>query len=123
MNGVTLIVWWKWRCRLVKNNMNIRSITTLGKIKNARVLVRLDLNVPIKKNKVMDNARLKAALPTLQLLRKKGAKIVVLTHLGRPAGKVMTELKLDPIAKELGRLLKIKISKLDTKNWALKPAE
>lgn len=123
MSGVTLIVWWKWRCRLVKNSMNIRSITTLEKIKNVRVLVRLDLNVPIKKNKVVDNARLKAALPTLQLLRKKGAKIVVLTHLGRPEGKTMAELKVDPIAKELGRLLKIKISKLDTKNWALKSTE
>lgn len=103
--------------------MNIRSITSLGNLKNTRVLVRLDLNVPIKKNKVVDNARLKAVLPTLQLLRKKGAKIVVLAHLGRPAGKVVTELKLDPVVKELGRLLKIKISKLETKNWALKSTE
>lgn len=103
--------------------MNIRSVTALGAVKNKRVLVRLDLNVPIKKGKVIDNARLKAVLPTLQLLRKKGAKIVVLAHLGRPVGKVATELKLDPIAKELGSLLKIKIPKLETKNWALKTTE
>lgn len=103
--------------------MTIRSIAELKDVKNKRVLVRVDLNVPVKKNKVLDNARLKAVVPTLQFLRKKGVKIVIVAHLGRPDGKVVPELKLDPVAKEVGRLLKIKIDKLDTKNWNLKSSE
>ncbi len=89
--------------------MKIRSITELKNLKNKRVLVRLDLNVPVKKGKVLDTTRLKAVLPTLQLLRKKGAKIIVVSHLGRPEGKVVPELKIAPVAKALGALLKIKI--------------
>ncbi len=89
--------------------MHIRSVTELKSLKNKRVLVRLDLNVPVKKGKVLDLTRLKAVVPTLQLLRKKGAKIIVVSHLGRPNGQVVPDLKLAPVAKALGNLLKLKI--------------
>lgn len=105
----------KWPSLLVKNNMSIRSIIELKNVKNKRVLVRLDLNVPVKKGKVLDIARLKAAVPTLQWLHKKGARIIIVTHLGRPEGKVVTELKLAPVAKALSVLLKVKIPVLDIK--------
>lgn len=108
----------KWPSLLVKNNMSIRSITELKNVKNKRVLVRLDLNVPVEKGKVLDIARLKAVLPTLQLLRKKGAKIVIVSHLGRPDGKVVPELKLAPVAKALGVLLKTKIPVVEMRKAA-----
>lgn len=105
----------KWRNWLAKNNMSIRSITELKNVKNKRVLVRLDLNVPVKKGKVLDTARLKAVIPTLQWLRKKGARIIIVTHLGRPAGTVVPELKVAPVAKALAALLKMPIPVVEMK--------
>lgn len=95
----------------------LKKISIFNKLVGKKVLVRLDLNVPLKNRQVMDNSRLKAAVPTIQLLRKKGAKIIIVSHLGRPEGKVVEDLKLDPVVKELGKLLKLKIAKLETGDW------
>lgn len=78
------------------------------------VLVRVDYNVPLKNGKVSENYKIKASLPTIKFLLANDCKIILATHLGRPEGKVVPELKVDPLAKELQSLLpKIKIFKLN----------
>lgn len=80
-------------------------------VKNKRVLVRVDLNIPVKGGSLF---RLEAILPTLRYLIKKKAKIILISHLGRPNGRVVESLRLDKISKELSRLLKKKIDKVDS---------
>ena len=78
-----------------------------------RVLVRVDFNVPIDKEKnITDDIRIKESLPTIKYLSEKGAKVILVSHLGRPDG-VTEDLRLNPIAKRLEELLKKKIVKLD----------
>ena len=70
-----------------------------------RVFLRCDLNVPLKDGVIKDDGRIKASLPTIQLLLEKGASLVIAAHLGRPKGIASTELSLAPVAKRLGELL------------------
>ena len=71
-----------------------------------RVLIREDLNVPIKDGKVSSDARIRAAIPTLELALKAGAKVIVMSHLGRPTeGQYEEEFSLAPVAARLGELL------------------
>ncbi len=70
-----------------------------------RVFLRCDLNVPLKDGVISDDGRIKASLPTIQLLLEKGASLVIAAHLGRPKGEVKSELSLAPIAKRLSELL------------------
>ena len=70
-----------------------------------RVFLRCDLNVPLKDGIIKDDGRIKASLPTIQLLLKNGASIVIAAHLGRPKGVPATEFSLAPVAKRLGELL------------------
>ena len=77
-----------------------KSIHDLGDIKGKRALVRVDVNVPMDENKnVTDDTRIRAILPTLQFLKDKGAKIILMAHLGRPKGEWKTEFSLEPVAK------------------------
>jgi phosphoglycerate kinase len=74
-------------------------------IAGKRVLVRVDFNVPLKDGAIVEDSRIKAALPTINLIKEKGAaQILLLTHLGRPDGKVVEELRTAPIAKKLEEL-------------------
>jgi len=73
--------------------------------KGRRVFVRLDLNVPLKEGKVADNTRIRAALPTLQYLLSRGARVVAASHLGRPKGKPDPQYSLAPVAEALQELL------------------
>lgn len=85
-------------------------------IKNKRVIIRVDFNIPISDNSKIDKNekwRIESAIPTLKYLIKKRAKIIIITHLGRPNGKKNKTLKLDLIAKEVEKILKIKVLKLD----------
>jgi len=70
-----------------------------------RVFLRCDLNVPLKDGIIKDDGRIKASLPTIQLLLKKGASIVIAAHLGRPKGVPTAEFSLAPVAKRLSDLL------------------
>jgi phosphoglycerate kinase len=92
--------------------MPIKSIKSVKNLRNKRVMVRVDFNVPVKRGKVMDDTRLHASIPTLKYLIKAKAKVVIVTHLGRPDGKKDRKLKLDPVAKKLGELLGKKVKKL-----------
>jgi len=70
-----------------------------------RVLVRVDFNVPMKDGQIVDDRRIRAALPTLRVLRDRGARVIVVTHLGRPKGGPSPELSTAPLALRLGELL------------------
>ncbi len=70
-----------------------------------RVLLRADLNVPVRDGKVTDATRLERLLPTIKELSDKGAKVIVLSHFDRPKGKIVPEMSLKPIAESLGRIL------------------
>ena len=105
-------------------------------VNNQRVLLRADLNAPMKQDangvmQITDDGRLKASVTTINDLRKKNAKIIVLAHLGRPKGERKPELSLKPIAKRLGELVGTSITLIDDLNGsdtltivnALKPGE
>ncbi|MFG1909927.1 phosphoglycerate kinase [Kribbella sp. NPDC048928] len=83
----------------------MKTIEDLGDLAGQRVLVRSDLNVPIKDAVIGDDGRIRASLPTLVKLAKAGAKVIVTAHLGRPKGKPNPEFTLAPVAQRLGELL------------------
>jgi len=70
-----------------------------------RVLVRCDLNVPLKDGRITDDLRIRSAVPTVTALLDRGARLAVCSHLGRPKGKVVDELRLAPVARRLAELL------------------
>jgi len=75
-----------------------------------RVLVRADLNVPLDGGRVTDDLRLEASLPTIRTLRDAGARVVLMSHLGRPKGQVRDDLRLAPVAARLSELLGIPVA-------------
>ncbi|MBX9470813.1 phosphoglycerate kinase [Microcella sp.] len=85
--------------------MALRSLDSLGDLTGRRVIVRCDLNVPLTDGAVTDDGRIRASLPTLRLLRDRGAKVVVVSHLGRPNGAPDARYSLAPVARRLGELL------------------
>jgi len=89
------------------NKKSIKDIDLAGK----RVFCRVDFNVPLENGNVTDDTRIRAALPTIQYLMDQGAKVILASHLGRPKGKVVEELRLTPVAKRLSELLKKDIRK------------
>jgi phosphoglycerate kinase len=89
------------------NKKSVRDIDVKGK----RVFCRVDFNVPMQDGQVTDETRIRAALPTIEHLRKEGAKVILASHLGRPKGKAVDELRLDPVAKRLGEHLGIEVRK------------
>jgi phosphoglycerate kinase len=83
----------------------VKSVSDLGDLTGKRVLIRCDLNVPLDGQTITDDGRIRASLPTLNQLRGKGAKIIVLAHLGRPKGQVNPKYSLAPAATRLSELL------------------
>ncbi|MBL7071255.1 MAG: phosphoglycerate kinase [Candidatus Omnitrophica bacterium] len=93
--------------------MNKKTITDID-IKGKRVIVRVDFNVPLdEKLNITDDSRIRGALSTIQYLIKNGAKVILMSHLGRPEGKVKDEMRLTPVAKRLGELLGKEVKKAD----------
>jgi phosphoglycerate kinase len=84
-----------------------RSLESLdpAAIEGRRALVRVDFNCPVKDGRVTDNTRIRAALPTIKYLRDKGARLVLLSHLGRPKGGPDAKYSMEPVVRELERLL------------------
>src|SRR6266487_3850115 len=91
----------------------LRTIEVLGDVSGKRVLVRSDLNVPLRDGRISDDLRIRATAPTLQELLGAGAGLVVCSHLGRPKGKVVEELRLAPVADRLSEVLGLNVTPLD----------
>ncbi|UTR05563.1 phosphoglycerate kinase [Alkalihalobacillus sp. LMS6] len=87
------------------NKKTLHDYELQGKI----VFCRVDFNVPMKDGAITDETRIKAAIPTIQYLKEQGAKVLLASHLGRPKGEVVEELRLAPVAKRLGELLGQKV--------------
>ncbi|MCJ0351931.1 phosphoglycerate kinase, partial [Clostridioides difficile] len=83
------------------NKKTIEDIDVCGK----KVLVRCDFNVPLQDGVITDENRLNGALPTIQYLISKGAKVILCSHLGKPKGEAKPELSLAPVAKRLSEML------------------
>ncbi|RSL35043.1 phosphoglycerate kinase [Salibacterium salarium] len=92
--------------------MNKKSIRDID-LKGQTVFCRVDFNVPMNKDEVTDDTRIRAALPTIQHLIDQGAKIILGSHLGRPKGEASDELRLGPVAVRLGNLLHKDVKKVD----------
>ncbi len=75
----------------------MKSIENLKHIENKKILLRLDLNVPILNGEIADTNRIDKILPTLKFLLSKKAKIIIISHIGRPKGRVSKDLSLEPI--------------------------
>lgn len=85
--------------------MNVLAMTDLD-LAGKRVLIRQDLNVPVKEGKVTSDARIRASLPTIEHARKAGAKVILMSHLGRPTeGEYAEEFSMQPVANHIGELL------------------
>ncbi len=85
--------------------MSLRTIDTLGELAGKRVIVRCDLNVPLRDGNITDDGRVRASLPTLRALIDKGARVIVISHLGRPDGAPDERYSLAPVARRLAELL------------------
>ncbi len=93
--------------------MNKKSIKDID-VKNKKIFVRVDLNVPLDdEGNITDETRIIASLPTIDYLIKNNAKIILASHLGRPKGKFVEKLKMDPVAIALGKHLDKEIKKMD----------
>ena len=74
-------------------------------LKDKKVLLRVDLNVPMKNGSITETSRIEKIIPTIKLLIEKQAKIIILSHIGRPKGKIVERMSLEPISKKLAFLL------------------
>lgn len=99
--------------------MKLKTIEDIPEIKGKHILLRVDFNVPLTEpdeyghREVADNTRIVEALPTIKYLINKGGRLIILTHLGRPDGKIVDNLMVDPIGRELRKLLNHPVLKLD----------
>ena len=83
----------------------IKQLDSNQNIEGKRVLLRTDFNVPLNDGSITETSRIEKVLPTIKFLIKKKAKIIILSHLGRPKGKIIPALTLKPIAKKLSNYL------------------
>ncbi len=93
----------------------MRSIINEKNLNGKKILLRLDLNVPLENGKIIDTTRIDKILPTLNFLIQSNSKIIILSHVGRPKGKIVKELSLKPISEDLQKKLNTNV-KLITEN-------
>lgn len=94
--------------------MEIHKLSEITDLKGKRVLLRVDFNVPTDKSgEIQDDTRMKESLDTIKYLQEKGAKIIILSHLGRPDGEIKEELRLNKVGEHLAKLLNKPVKKLD----------
>jgi len=88
-----------------------QTVRDIQELAGKRVLVRVDFNVPLNKqnNIITDNSRISESLPTIQYLVNRRAKVIVCSHLGRPDGKIVDKLRMQPIADELSKLIRLPV--------------
>ena len=98
----------------------MKSIESLDNIKNKNIILRLDLNVPIINGKITDTNRIDKIIPTLNFLIKKKAKIIIISHVGRPSGKMVKELSLEPVSLCIKSKIKKEVSLLKENIFNLK---
>jgi len=89
--------------------MKLRKLTDLKNLRDNRVVLRVDLNVPLKKGKIIDDTRLKAIQPTVEYLLGQKTAVIILTHLGRPKGKRVKEFSTQILVKPLESIFKSKV--------------
>ncbi|MBA8816237.1 phosphoglycerate kinase [Microbacterium halimionae] len=85
--------------------MSLRTLASLGSLAGKRIIVRADLNVPLRDGVITDDGRVRATLPTLNALIYQGARLIVCSHLGRPDGEPNAKYSLEPVAQRLSELL------------------
>ena len=90
--------------------MTLRTIESLGPLAGKRVVVRCDLNVPLQGAVITDDGRVRASVPTIQALTGQGARVIVVSHLGRPEGAPDPKYSLAPVATRLGELLEAPVA-------------
>ncbi|MET4158034.1 phosphoglycerate kinase [Agromyces sp. PvR057] len=90
--------------------MTLRTIESLGSLAGTRIVVRCDLNVPLKDGVITDDGRVRASLPTLTALTDQGARVIVVSHLGRPEGAPDAKYSLAPVAARLGELVDVPVA-------------
>ena len=98
----------------------MKSISEELNLNNKKILLRLDLNVPLINDKITDTTRIDKILPTLNFLLSQNTKIIIISHVGRPKGKVLNELSLKPICEDLeNKLMRAIINKFNIKEMNL----
>ena len=93
----------------------MRSISNEKNLKKKKILLRLDLNVPLENGKISDTTRIDKIIPTLNFLIQQKTKIIIISHVGRPKGKIVKDLSLKPVGDELKKKLNVDV-KLITEN-------
>ena len=93
--------------------LKIKQLDNDKNIEGKRVLLRVDFNVPINDGSITETSRIQKVLPTIKFLINKKAKVIIISHLGRPKGKIVSELTLEPIAKKLSGYLDQNVTFLD----------
>ncbi|MBD3330927.1 phosphoglycerate kinase, partial [Candidatus Peregrinibacteria bacterium] len=94
--------------------MKIKTLKEIPELKGKKILIRVDYNVPLdNKGEIEDDSRIMASIPTIKHLLENGASLIIMSHLGRPKGKINENLRLNKIASHLENILKQKIKKMD----------
>ena len=98
----------------------MQSVSKLTNLNDKKVILRLDLNVPLKNGEITDATRIDKVLPTIEFLLKQNSKIIILSHVGRPKGKVIRDLSLKPMKEDMEKKLNEKINLIEKNIYEIK---